>query len=205
MSIYLRHVVLYKMRLPSKTTTHTPDSKVHGTIMGPTWGRQDPGGPHVGPMNVAIWVTIFGSDNGLPPGRRQAIIQTSDGILLIWPSGTSFNEISTEIITFSFEKICLKVSSAKWRPLCLGLNVLTSARYSYIKSSNATISSSLMCSYLSWLRRNTSGYGLASWILISTPKRLEEYYGQQWYITPKRHMNCYLSGSPVIALKEYLY
>ena len=23
--------------------------------MGPTWGRQDPGGPHVGPMNLAIW------------------------------------------------------------------------------------------------------------------------------------------------------
>ena len=24
--------------------------------MGPIWGRQDPGGPHVGPMNFAIWV-----------------------------------------------------------------------------------------------------------------------------------------------------
>ena len=24
--------------------------------MGPTWGRQDPGGPHVGPMNLATWV-----------------------------------------------------------------------------------------------------------------------------------------------------
>ena len=23
--------------------------------MGPIWGRQDPGGPHVGPMNLAIW------------------------------------------------------------------------------------------------------------------------------------------------------
>ena len=34
-----------------------PDSKVHGTNTGPTWGRQDPGGPHVGPMNLAIWAT----------------------------------------------------------------------------------------------------------------------------------------------------
>ena len=33
----------------------TPDSKVHGANMGPTWGRQDPGGPRVGPMNIAIW------------------------------------------------------------------------------------------------------------------------------------------------------
>ena len=32
-----------------------PDSKVHGGNMGPIWGRQDPGGPHVGPMNLAIW------------------------------------------------------------------------------------------------------------------------------------------------------
>ena len=29
-----------------------PDSKVHVANMGPIWGRQDPGGPHVGPMNL---------------------------------------------------------------------------------------------------------------------------------------------------------
>ena len=28
--------------------------------MGPIWGRQDPGGPHVGPMNFAIWEGIVG-------------------------------------------------------------------------------------------------------------------------------------------------
>ena len=33
----------------------TPDSKIHGANVGPTWGRQDPGGPHVGHMNLAIW------------------------------------------------------------------------------------------------------------------------------------------------------
>ena len=36
-----------------------PNSKVHGANMGPSWGRQDPGGPHVGPMNFAIWVVYF--------------------------------------------------------------------------------------------------------------------------------------------------
>ena len=35
---------------------HIPDSKVHEANMGPIWRRQDPGGPHVGPMNLAIWV-----------------------------------------------------------------------------------------------------------------------------------------------------
>ena len=34
---------------------HYPDSKVHGANMGTTWGRQDPGGPHVGLMNPAFW------------------------------------------------------------------------------------------------------------------------------------------------------
>ena len=34
-----------------------PDSKVHGANMGPIWGWQDPaGGPHVGHVNLAIWV-----------------------------------------------------------------------------------------------------------------------------------------------------
>ena len=35
-----------------------PDSKVQGANMGPIWGRQVPGGPHVGPVNFAIWVTL---------------------------------------------------------------------------------------------------------------------------------------------------
>ena len=36
----------------------TPNSKVHGANMGPTWGRQDPRGLHVGPMNLATWDMI---------------------------------------------------------------------------------------------------------------------------------------------------
>ena len=38
-----------------KILKNTPDSKVHGANMGPSWGRQDPVGPHVGPKNFAIW------------------------------------------------------------------------------------------------------------------------------------------------------
>ena len=70
-------------------------------------------------------LTIIGSDNGLSPGRRQAIIWTNAGILFIGPPGPpNFSEILIEILTFSFKKMRLKVSSAKWRPFCLGLNVL---------------------------------------------------------------------------------
>ena len=67
---------------------------------------------------------IIGSDNGLSPGRRQAIIWTNAGILLIGPLGTNLNEILIEIHTFSFKKIHLKMLSGKWWPFCLGLNVL---------------------------------------------------------------------------------
>ena len=69
-------------------------------------------------------LTIIGSDNGLAPGRRQAIIWTNAGILLIGSLGTNFSEILIEILKFSFKKMHLKISSAKWRPFCLGLNVL---------------------------------------------------------------------------------
>ena len=67
----------------------------------------------------------IGSDNGLSPRRRQAIIWTNAGILLIWPLGTNFSENLIGIQTFSFKKMHLKMSSAKWRPFCLDLNVLT--------------------------------------------------------------------------------
>ena len=65
--------------------------------------------------------TITGSDNGLSPGRPHAIIWTFAGILLIWPLGTNFSEKLIEILIFSFTKMRLKVSSAKWRPFCIGL------------------------------------------------------------------------------------
>ena len=70
-------------------------------------------------------LTIIGSDNGLSPDRRQAIIWTNDGLLLIEHLGTNFSEILIEILTFSFKKMRLKVSPAKRRPFCLGLNELT--------------------------------------------------------------------------------
>ena len=80
------------------------------------WGRVT----HISVGNL----TIIGADNGLAPGRPQAIIQTNAGIFLIGPLGTNFSEILIGIQTFSIKKMHLKMSSAKWRPFCPGLNVL---------------------------------------------------------------------------------
>ena len=59
-------------------------------------------------------LTIIGSDNGLSPGRCQAIIRTNAGILLIGPLGplrTNYSESLIEIHTFSFMKMHLKISA----------------------------------------------------------------------------------------------
>ena len=64
-------------------------------------------------------LTIIASDNGLSSGRW---------MLLIRLIGTNFNEMLIEILTFSSMKMRLKVSSGKWRPYCLGLNVLMRRR-----------------------------------------------------------------------------
>ena len=80
------------------------------------WGRVT----HICVLNLAI----IGSDNGLSPGQRQAIIRTNAGILLIGPLGTNFSEILISVQAFSFKKMHVKMLSAKWCPFCLGLNVL---------------------------------------------------------------------------------
>ena len=76
------------------------------------WGRVT----HI----CVVKLTTIGSDNGLSPGRRQDIIWTNAGILLIRTLGTNFSEILGEIHSFSFKKMRLKMSSAKWRLFGLG-------------------------------------------------------------------------------------
>ena len=95
--------------------------------------------------------TIIGSDNGLSPGRRQAIIRTNAGILLIESLGTNYNEILIDIHIFSFKKIHFKMSSGKWRPFCLGLNVLRK---------------------VTWVLRRSEALRAVPWLRPCTPIRL---------------------------------
>ena len=74
-------------------------------------------------------LTIIGSANDKSPDQRQASIWTYTGILLIWPLGTNLSEMLRGFNTLSLKKSHLKVSVAKWRQLCLGLNVLTDIIY----------------------------------------------------------------------------
>ena len=74
-------------------------------------------------------LTTIGSNNGLSPERRQAITWTNVGILLIGPLGTNVSEFLSGIQTCSFKETHLKLSSPKWRPFCLGLDVLIMASW----------------------------------------------------------------------------
>ena len=69
-------------------------------------------------------LTIVGSDNGLSPGRCQAINWTIVRILSIGKLGTNFSEILLEIDTF-FIKNAFEYVVWKWQPFYLGFNVLT--------------------------------------------------------------------------------
>ena len=54
-----------------------PNSKVHVANLGPTWGRQGSGGPHVGHTNLEIWVSILGRGQRVDHyGQRASGFQT---------------------------------------------------------------------------------------------------------------------------------
>ena len=94
-------------KLYSQMSTEMAEAKGCDTLL-THWGRA---------TQICVGkLTTIGSDNGLSPGQRQAIIWTIAGILLIWPLGTNFSEILIGIQTFLFKKMHLKMSSAKWRP-----------------------------------------------------------------------------------------
>ena len=114
------------------------------------WGRVT----HI----CVIKLTIIGSDNGLSPDRRQAVIWTNAGLLWIGPLGTNFSEILIEILTFSFKKMRLKVSSAKRRPFCLGLADMPSHQW----NNAIRISTSMIWPYYNDVIMGTMAFQITS-------------------------------------------
>ena len=108
-------------------------TKNHLKISSAKWRPFCPGGDELTHWGRVTHICVgtntnIGSDNGLSPGRRQAIIWTNAGILLIGQLGTNFSVFLIEIHTFSFMKLHLKISSAKWRPFCPGGDELRNMR-----------------------------------------------------------------------------
>ena len=79
-----RELLIYRIHiLWSLITICHPDSKVLGANMEPIWGRQDPGGPHVGPMNFAIWA-MFSKTHPTPA----CLVQKWD--VFLWIKSTAY-------------------------------------------------------------------------------------------------------------------
>ena len=130
--------ILNKENLPMRNRLRLMTVRCASNLQGTLthWGRVT----HICVSNL----TIISSD-GLLPGRRQAIIWSNAGILLIRSLGTNFSEILSKIHTFSFKKMHFIMSSAKWRQVCLSLNVL---------SLDALIMVSVQTSFAHYPRRN---------------------------------------------------
>ena len=132
------------------------------------WGRAT----HICVNNLSI----FASDNGLSPGRRQAIIWTNAAILLIGPMAINFSEIFIVIQIFSFKKMYLKLSSAKWRLLRLGLNVLMITERHVEKSVELPMIWDAFS--LKWHRYVDAGKGLIVCVYhVRTHSQAEVWYG----------------------------
>ena len=74
-------------------------------------------------------LTMIGSDNGLSPGRRQAIIWNNAGLLLIESLGTNFqwnfNRNSNIFIQENaLEHVVSEMTSILSRPQCVNTSVL---------------------------------------------------------------------------------
>ena len=110
-----------------------------------------------------LWT--IGSDNDLSPGRRQAIIWNNVGILFIWHLETNFSENQIEIITFSFKRMRLKMSSGKWRPFCLSLNAFNQAL--------TTVSMSLMYFFMDWTRYFVTVISDTCSVITSRPRQVD--------------------------------
>ena len=121
------------------------------------------------PLELHICISI-GSDNGLSPGQRQAIIRTNIGLLSIGPLETNFSEILIEIHTFSFTKMRWNMLFAKWRPYCPGGDELMSIMESYLTLTwpiRQMVFPLKIMSY--WLTGHSEGYSIGgSWEKVNS-------------------------------------
>ena len=122
-------------------------------------------------MYASVKYTNVSTDTGVSPRRPTAIIWTNVGILLIGPLGTEFSEILIEIETFTGKKMHLDMTSAKWRPYCLGLNILIPG-YQHDEDAENTMSTmhgSWHCLYVSSLCYRITVTSLWTWWRLKSP------------------------------------
>ena len=150
-------------------------------------------------------LTTIGSDNGLSPGRRQAIIWTNAGILLIGPLGTKFSQILITIHTSSFKKmhpktVVCKMASILSRPQCVNNTYCLLSQWMAFSFGSNCYSTDLMKLkigsqkpvhiFVSKLLRTILQ------LIISDSN--QQYREILWYIQPQQSRNHYTDNQNVI-------
>ena len=79
--LWFLSVILRRQDWQNQYTWIIPDSKIRGANMRPIWGRQDPDGPHVGPMNFAIWYVLEWSPHPHPQPPPTCFLTAYDNML----------------------------------------------------------------------------------------------------------------------------
>ena len=125
------------------------------------------------------WTNIIGSDNGFSPGCCQAIIWNNVGISLIGNLGTNFSETISEIHTFSFKKMHLKMSSAKWWQFCPGPNGLNKCMQYFPNDSN--------CYPLFRVRSWNNGMRCVSFYILIKRRCTLRYFRSSVCLVPELH------------------
>ena len=122
---------------------------------------------------------IIGSDNGFSPGCCQAIIWNNVGISLIGNLGTNFSETISEIHAFSFKKMHLKMSSAKWWQFCPGPNSLNKCMQYFPNDSN--------CYPLFRVRSWNNGMRCVSFYILIKRRCTLRYFSSSVCLVPELH------------------
>ena len=101
--MYIGNMPLLMNKMKHELPIADSESKVHGANMGPTWALSAPDGPHVGPMNLAIWGPLPNHGNFETPHatfaayyvRRCNNKEVVDFMILITNEKVPFNENDT--------------------------------------------------------------------------------------------------------------
>ena len=90
---------------PARRTINVTESKVNAANMGPIWGQPDPGGPHVGPMNLTIWGVLQDDNKTLP----EPVLNCQQCGLVVFTWG----QIQRNNSNISVNKMCLKITNLR--------------------------------------------------------------------------------------------
>ena len=147
-------------------------------------------------------LAIIGPDNGLSPRRCRAIIWTNDRLLLIGHLGRNLSEILIIIHAFSFKKMHLKMSSAKWRALYLGL-IHGSINHAIIDLDNRPfVAKTHLWTNADLSSSTTSSTTVVVWTSINVTGNTQYIHSFHSNLFKNMHISCLSARKPILLCND---